>query len=214
MIDVFVCVCVSRPPAGRWCTTGCSSYSRNAGSTATHGAPARGTAGARRPWRTLQAASSAKTMVGGWHTHSHTHTHTQTHTLAASHPGTKLRVNTSFWWINVCSGYSDSCFLEKKMGCVTVERTLNEISIKGMKEKDSTLSGVCFYVNALWLCRLPAVCKIHAYHGRINSAQQHLQYKQEDVLNINIITSRGLSFYTSAWRCSHSRCWPRWRQTG
>ena len=212
MIDVCVCVCLKAPSRQvmhywlqqlqqkRW------EYSNTRGS------------GQRDSWSSPTLAYPPSGLVskdnGRRVAHTLTHTHTQTHTLAASHPGTKLRVNTSFWWINVCSGYSDSCFLEKKMGCVTVERALNEISIKGMKEKDSTLSGVCFYVNALWLCRLPAVCKIHAYHGRINSAQQHLQYKQEDVLNINIITSRGLSFYTSAWRCSHSRCWPRWRQTG
>lgn len=52
----------SRPPANRWCTTGCSSCSRNVGSTAARGV--RGTAGAPPPCLTRSPAWWAKTMVG------------------------------------------------------------------------------------------------------------------------------------------------------
>lgn len=61
---------VSRPPTGRWCTTGCSSCSRNAGSTAAPEAAVRETAGAHQPWFILPPASWAKITV--------TQTHLQT----------------------------------------------------------------------------------------------------------------------------------------
>lgn len=68
VVSDLVHVFGSRPPADRQCTTGCSSYSRNVGSTATRGV--RGTAGAPPPCLTPSPAWWAKTMVGRY-------THTQ-----------------------------------------------------------------------------------------------------------------------------------------